>query len=41
MCFFPGGFAGKARYSHVNTWGDTVLGNYYIPRLVVSASFCF
>jgi hypothetical protein len=38
-CFSLGGSAGKARYNYVNTWGDIIPGNYYIPRLVVSVFF--
>jgi hypothetical protein len=36
---FLGDSARRACYSYVNTWGDIILGNYYIPRLVVSGFF--
>jgi hypothetical protein len=39
MTDFRGGSAGKACYNYINTWGDIILGNYYIPRLVVFVSF--
>jgi hypothetical protein len=36
---FLGNSARKVCYNHINTWGDIILGNYYILCLVVSVSF--
>jgi hypothetical protein len=41
MTDFLGGSDRGACYNYINTWGNIILGNYYIPHLVVFFIFIF